>query len=184
MTEEIQTQSDDLTQTNAATQSFSTQSIAIDGLAFTAPAPFYEGHSLSSAEANVLNQVFAENLRNNFRKKISDAKAKAQKDGVAFEGELVNALASEFTTYAQSYEFAGKRQTRTPTDPVEKETIKLARDRLREHFKQKNFDIKSLAEGQFDKLVTDLIARKPEIRERAKERVAIMQSLAADMTID
>ncbi len=160
----------------------STQTLAIDGITFTAPAPYNEGHQITQREATALNQLFAENLRNNFRKKVADAKEKALAAGAeAITGEALDALVAEFTTYADEYEFAGKRGSRTPTDPVAKEATKIARDKLNEAFKAKNFDKKTLAEGQFDKMVQDLLAKRPDFTELARRRVEEMQALAADI---
>ena len=44
--------------------------IKVEGLIFNAPAPYRQGHILNENEANTLNQTFAENLRNNFAKKV------------------------------------------------------------------------------------------------------------------
>ncbi len=44
--------------------------ITIQGANFNAPQPYDEGHVLTVNEASALNQVFAENLRNNFAARI------------------------------------------------------------------------------------------------------------------
>jgi hypothetical protein len=167
---------------SSSTEAVATQTLAIDGITFTAPAPYAEGHTLSVAEANVLNQVFAENLRNNFRKRVADSKEKAKKEGhESLPQDVLDSLIADFTKYANDYEFAGKRQSRGPVDPVEREAMKLAREKLNEAFKLKNIDKKTLAEGQFDKMVAELLEKKPEFRELAKQRLASLQALAADI---
>jgi hypothetical protein len=177
-----ETEMTDEAQTNgsgeATNGSAPTQTIAIDNIAFSAPAPYADGDTINTAEAGALNQTLGENLRNNFRKKVADAKEKA---GGTLDEAGIAALQAAFAEYAKDYEFAGKRGTRMPVDPVEKEATKIAREKIREALKTKNVDLKTLAEGAFDKLVADLLARKPEYREIAAARIAQMQALAADI---
>lgn len=145
------------------------QTINIQGITFTAPAPYAEGHVVTQAEAVTLNQVYAENLRNNFAKRVKTAK------DAAGEGELtaeqVEGLRQEFTTYAEGYQFHGKRSSRV-IDPVEKETRKIARVALNERVRKSGKDLKSLPKEKIEDLLTQLIERNPAFREEAQRRVA------------
>ena len=166
----------DESQTNGEANG-ATQSMAIEGITFTAPAPYSEGHTINVAEAGTLNQAFAENLRNNFRKKVKEAK---DKSGGLLDQTALDALVAEFNDYASKYEFAGKRTSRASVDPVEKEAQKIAGQKIREAFKAKKLDIKGISDEQFDKMVLDLLEKKPEYRELARSRIEAIQSLAVD----
>ena len=54
------------------------EKITIAGKPFDVPHRYEEGHQLTAAEAKALNQIFWENLRNNFQVRVNSAiKAKS-----------------------------------------------------------------------------------------------------------
>lgn len=83
-----------------------TKSITIQGIAFNAPSPYVAGHVLTEVESEVLNQTFAENLRNNFAPQVKDAKAT---NGEKLSSTVIDALQDEFELYAKSYQFGVRR---------------------------------------------------------------------------
>ena len=159
--------------------------IKVEGLIFNAPAPYKAGHVLTDNEANTLNQTFAENLRNNFAKKVKQAKEEAQKNGGEFpaDGEAApEALQTDFTTYASDYEFGtraagGGGESALPRDPTEREAFIMARDLIRQHAKSKG--IKLDAE-QIAGLVPGILSKRPEIREEAQRRIAAKTTITLD----
>jgi hypothetical protein len=106
-----------------------TKQIIIQGHAFVVPVPFSEGHVLSGGEASAMNQVFHENLRNNFASRIK----KLEGDGAID----ISSLQNELDEYAVEYEF-GVRQSATAADPVEREAMKLARQAVKAALKNAN----------------------------------------------
>lgn len=97
----------------------SERTITVAGLTFAAPSPYSAGHVLTETEANVLNQTFAENLRNNFAPKVKKAVEDAGEAGLSETAR--EALMAEFATYATEYTFGtsgGPRGARGPVDPV------------------------------------------------------------------
>jgi hypothetical protein len=50
------------------------EDVTIAGEVFKIDTPYTEGHTCTAGEASALNQVRHENLRNNFAKKVKDAK--------------------------------------------------------------------------------------------------------------
>lgn len=174
-----------------ADQSVPSQQITIQGIIFSAPAPYAEGHVLSVVEANVLNQTYGENLRNNFaaviRKKLEEmnkaAKAAAEAAGLEFTelksypAELMDDLRAEFAAYSTGYAFA-TRTARAPSDPVRAEALKIASELVKAALRSRNLKQKDMVEGQFDKLVDDLVAKRPEIMEEARNRVKATAALA------
>src|SRR3990167_8246725 len=106
-----------------------TKQIIIQGHAFVVPVPFAEGHSLSGGEASAMNQVFHENLRNNFAARIK----KLEGDGAID----ISSLQNELDEYAVEYEF-GVSQSATAADPIEREAMKLARQAVKAALKKAN----------------------------------------------
>jgi hypothetical protein len=158
--------------------------IKVEGLIFNAPAPYKAGHPLTENEANTLNQTFAENLRNNFAKKVKTAKEAAQKNGGAFpsDGEAApDDLQQEFTSYATDYEFgtraASSGEAGLPRDPVEREAYIMARDLIRQHAKSKGFKVDA---EQIASLVPGILAKRPEIREEAQRRFTAKTAITLD----
>jgi hypothetical protein len=142
------------------------------GVSFTVPARYFEGHTLSANEAKALNGLLAENLRNNFSKRL-EAGLEAGKS----QGELQD----EFSAYTEQYTFAsGIRAARVVADPVEREARKIASQKIEEALRSKGKAKKDLAEGIFDKLVGQLIASDPRISEEARRRVEATQSIGSE----
>jgi hypothetical protein len=182
-----------------ASQGSGIQTITIQGYEFEAPAPYTEGHQLSTAEAAALNQLLAENLRNNFRTTVQDAKDKtlkaaktngsyAEGDEVPLSDDILLELQLAFTKKAEDYEFAGRRGTRAPVDPVEREAYKMAKAWVLAALKKNKsavgdpapIDPKSLPEGKLDQYINGLLTKRPDIREEAKRRVSASQTIASD----
>lgn len=152
-----------------------TQEVTIQGVVFAAPAPYSAGHEINEAEAKTLNQVLGENLRNNFANNVKTEKEKGE-----LTEETIQALRAAFAEYAAKYEFSGKRQARAPVDPVEREAQKIAKQTITAALTQKGHKVKDLKEGQLDELVSQLLSKRPEIREEARRRISASQAIAAE----
>lgn len=169
------------------TESTMSQSLTVQGLQFTVPKPFAEGHVCSAAEASALNQTFAENIRNNVAGKIRAKLEAANKDKPAEEhitaaGLDLNELAAMVAEYANSYSFA-QRTARAPVDPVAHEAHKIAKSKLLEAMRAKNIDPKSLSAERMEANIQALIAKYPAITEEAQRRVAASRDIAG-MVLD
>ena len=82
--------------------------ITIQKATYSIAMPFAEGHVCTQNEANALNQLLAENCRNNFSARFKDGNVPSQE---------------EFDAYVAGYQF-GVRSVST-TDPVEKQMRKM-----------------------------------------------------------
>jgi hypothetical protein len=162
-----------------------TQSLTIQGITFEAPAPYSEGHVLTANEALALNQVYGENLRNNFAthiKKVQEGFAKeAGVESYTLTQSDIEELRVKFAEYAEGYEFHGKRTARQPVDPVAREARKLAKDVVRSKLNEKGIDVKTLAEGKMDELIDAVLVKMPEITEEARRRVEATKAAAANV---
>jgi len=151
--------------------------------------PYAEGHTVTANEANALNQVRIENIRNNTASKI---KAAAERQGVqpvdvnldlpiSDEADAPS-LRQSILDYASGYVF-GARAVRTaePVDPIEREALKIARDTVRRALAANKppIKVKDLPEGKFDELV-EAFAGKPETIKEATRRLKTAESLGAD----
>ena len=94
------------------------KTITIGGENFEVSTPYAEGHAITAVEAKVLNQTRAENIGNNFRKAVAEAKEK---------GDLASVTAA-IAEYDSAYTFsAGGGTARTPIDPIEAEAYRIAK---------------------------------------------------------
>lgn len=161
------------------------QTLLIQGLQFEAPAPYSEGHVLSEAEANVLNQTFGENLRNNFASAVKAARTAL---GLADKVDLTDAgviaeLTTKFDEYASGYTFSGRRAPRVVADPVEREAIRIAKSIVTEHLAAHKVLVKNLPEGRMDSLVSELLSKRPDIKVEAQRRIEVTKQ-AASVVLD
>ncbi len=152
--------------------------ITVKGVILTAVKPYAEGHTLTANEAAVLNQTLAENLRNNFATTV----AKAVEEAGSVEAVDVAALQAAFNDYQNTYEFGVRKSggTRTPTDPVAKEALKIAKEIVRKALKDKNYKLSEVPAEKINELAEGLIESNPKIREAAAKRVAEAQAIAGE----
>jgi len=133
-----------------------TKDITIQGITFPVGQPFHEGYVLTVADAHVLNQTYAENIRNNVAGIVRDAKRKAAAEAGFFkpaEGDAplvgdeaqapidemdLDELRAKIAAYEDDYEFAvGGRGPRAPVDPVAREALNQAKDLVKAAYRAK-----------------------------------------------
>lgn len=165
---------------NDANTADATGKVKVSGLLFAMPAPRYaEGHVLTAGEASALNQTRVENLRNNTANKVKAAMTAAGVDKAeALPQEVIDKLEADFLAYADEYEFT-VGTVRRVTDPVETEARKIGKEMLRAALRANGIDLKTMAEGQFDTLLSNLLEKRPDIRETAAQRVSLTKSMAS-----
>jgi len=137
--------------------------IKIQGHHFLCSQPYAEGHVLSTSEADALNQMRSENLRNNFAAQMRKAASEGKEPPTA----------EDFAAYDRAYTFGQKRERGTGTvrDPVGAAERKLAEGALRDKIaaigqKWKDYD------NDHKKHLIDQIITRGTYRERAMEMVA------------
>lgn len=129
------------------------RNIIIAGNQFSLAQPFDEGHVCTAGEAKALNQLFAENVRNNLAEKV--------KGGLDQAG---------VTEYANSYEFSVSAPARQRLDPVEAEARKIAKGHIRTQLASMEppTKIDDYEEDAIEAEIDRLIAEYPAIMDRAK----------------
>lgn len=138
------------------------KTILIDGEQFTITAPYVEGHQINAAEAKSLNQTRAENIGNNFRKQVKEAKEK---------GESLDAVRTALAEYDASYVFTLGGVTRVAVDPVEREARKIALAAIKNKLAKEGRSIKDVDEAKLEAAVEKVMLQDDVIK-LAKQRVA------------
>lgn len=129
----------------------SDRKIIIAGGEFTIPQPFEAGHVCTEGEARALNQLLAENVRNNMAAKV--------KAGTA--------TADDVLTYAKAYEFSVASVPQAKLDPVENECRKLARAAIKAELGKQGVKLEQVDEGALAEEILR-VAAMPEIRKVAE----------------
>jgi hypothetical protein len=128
------------------------------------------GAVLTEGMVATLQQTRRENLRNNFAKKVKEAKA---------NGGVTPEVHQAFADYAAKYEF-GVRQPGAPRvvrDPVEREAMKLIRSAITAAYRAKYSQ--TIAKEVLDEKAEELFGvRGEEYMKRAKKIVAEREAAA------
>lgn len=139
-----------------------TGSFIIQDRPFDIPKPFSEGHTCTGAEAGVLNQTLAENVRNNLA-----ARVKKNVDEGTFDQATMQA---EIDEYIEEYEF-GVRRGRGPTDPIEREALNIAKDHVKGALRKANYKLADVDTADINRLAEQVVAENPDITKEAERRV-------------
>lgn len=145
--------------------------ITIAALQFKIPEPFVAGHVCLENEAHVLNQILAENIRNNFKPAVE--KAKKEANGAPPD---MKKLQTELTAYIAEYEFSRAGGGFRPRDPVEREALLIAISKVQASAKKQGKKIENKEE--LESLAQEVLAKYPQVREMAKKVVAMREEAA------
>lgn len=142
----------------------------IGGLKVSVPAPYGEGYTLSQAEADMLNQTFAENISNNMRSKV-------EQDGRALSLEEFQALVDEYVTkYEPGVRQGGAGGGARALTPIEQEVRSLATSKLKEILKSKGLKQRDIPFTETrDKIIEkhkDALTAQAEKIVRAREKAS------------
>ena len=150
-----------------------TKSITVQGFTLSVPVPYAEGHTLTEAEAAVLNQTLAENLRNNFGSQIKKSREDLEAEGKAYNPSAVD-LQSAFDAYVVEYEFGAKRGGGgTVLDPIERKARSLAKEVIKRAIQNKGVKIKDVGAERITELADTYYTGNSEVLlEQAKEVLA------------
>lgn len=155
--------------------------ITIQGHDFQVNPRYDEGHRLSEVEADVLNQTYYENLRNNFANKV---KAARKEHNVADDAQLPDhayqALQEDFATYAKEYEFGVRRTSTGPSaDPIKATALTMARTAIKDALRGAGKKVKEIPAEKIEASAEALVANDPSFMEKARTAVAERKANAA-----
>lgn len=155
----------------------------IAGITVQVPQPYAEGHSLSSGEAQMLNQTIAENFSNNLRKRFEEFVPEGSPEGTAprkaTEAEAQQVLDTYVSTYVPGVRQGGGG--RAAVTPLEREVRELARQRINAALKAKG---QKRSDVDFDALLTGLIEKRRDQLEAAAAKVLQAKERAANAAGD
>jgi hypothetical protein len=139
--------------------------VTIQGQTFTLPTPFTAGHQLTEGEASQMNQLLAENVRNNFAGKMKAQADKPEAERKAFTQEDLDA-------YVAEYEFgvrkAGNGEARLT--PVEREARRIAKSAIEAKLKERGAKVDK---ETMETLVAQLAVREDIVKEAEKRQRAV-----------
>jgi hypothetical protein len=155
--------------------------LTIQGLAFEISQPYSVGHVLTIGEASQLNQVRAENIRNNFASVVRGAiEAYRKANSLPDDAEVPlseldkDELDAKLGKYDEEYVMGvrgGPSGPRIPVDPVQREAYRIGTDKVKMALKKKNISLNSVPKEKFDEYVKGVVNKYPEILEEARRRV-------------
>jgi hypothetical protein len=176
------------------------QRVQIQGTYFLIDKPYGEGYQLKKNEAAAMNQLLAENVRNNYAGFIKAAKAKsggwtdqqieAAKaeqlnsfvSNIVLPDEIVAELQEQLDEYVSSYEF-GLRTGRAGKTPFEREVETVARADLDQLLRERGHNPSKLFKNhreKYDALYNRLYeSNKDDIERRANERLNSLKAAKA-----
>ena len=156
--------------------------ISIYDQVFPVRAPYQEGHVITAIEAKVLNQTRAENISNNFRKRV-----KAAQDGTPLkEGEAaptMEQVAADLAKYDAEYTFAMPSVGREPIDPLERECYRIAKQVVKDAIAAQGKKLKDYTDEQLE-AAYDKAAQKEDIVKEAKRRLNAQKKNAESALAD
>lgn len=133
--------------------------------------PYTVGHQLTEGEAAQLNQVLAENVSNNLRKRLGDGITEGEGESATqrpYTAEEAQALVDNYlNSYEPGVRQAGSGEPRV-TDPVEREARRIAKEKVsallkQSNMKQKDVDIGALVEAAYTQNKDALTAQAEKI---------------------
>ena len=146
---------------------------------FDLPDPYQEGHQLSLAEAQALNKLRAENIRNNMAKVIDEARAKLE-PGQLLPSDEFAALRAQIDLYASNYQFQLRHVARRNPDLLAEQTHTLAREIVRAARARAG----DALDGPAFEAEVAMLAATHEVQVKAQERLALLAIVSGDAVED
>jgi hypothetical protein len=149
------------------TEETSRKNIIIKKIEYTIAQPFGEGHVCTANEANALNQLLCENVRNNFAPKIKEGEAAP--DQAALDA------------YVAGYQF-GVRSVST-SDPVEKVMRQMVERKLVEALKARGKNKSSLSAEEFKNAIDAAVEKNRDVLYAKAKEIVMMQTADIDLAL-
>ncbi len=150
------------------------EQLGIQGVVLTIPMPYVEKHVCTANEASALNQLLKENVRNNqaphVKKWLEDSKSPED-------------MQAELDKYLAEYTI-GVRRAGGSTDPVQKEAVNLAREKVKKAILDKGGKINQFKAADITAKAEAVVKQYPQFLEKAKEIVGRRSMDFDDLEID
>jgi hypothetical protein len=150
--------------------------IRIGQYAFSIGSPFASGHVLSANEAEAMNRLRAENIRNNVKKWVDQERARCAV-GELLTPDALSELQDKISAYAASYQFGviGEPKGGLRRTPFEQELRAVALERVELQMRQMEIELSAEAL----ELALEQQMKLAPVVEEARRRVKARQELAA-----
>lgn len=152
--------------------------VRIKGYSFSIAEPYSEGHTLTRGEAQALNGVRAENVRNNLKKLVDEAQTLAG-DRLLSPGELAQ-IQSRFTEYDAGYSFEERRAQAPRRGDLEIAAREIATEVVDARARQEGLDLTPEDREVF----IEQVAQDPGVLEQAHQRATAKRQALADSLAD
>lgn len=153
------------------------QEITGKGYTIKVPKPYSEGHELRENEAEAMNQVYAENIRNNITTRIK----RMIDNGDTVDQETVDQMVQE---YVQTYDFGTRASAGPRLSAEEKKARSLAKDAVKKKIRDaEDQDLKDFTNERLDELALEALEKNPHIRDKAKEILAAQQEVTSGLEV-
>lgn len=149
-------------------------SIRIRGYQFSVKAPYQLEEPMGEAEVCQLNDLRADNIRNNMTKPVVDAIAALPPDSMLSPAELL-ALQAKITAYDNTYALQLKHQARPRVGQIEAEARVIAEERLDAQLREAGLAVPA---EEYTKLLAEMIQLE-SVQQLARERLAAKRSVVA-----
>jgi hypothetical protein len=181
------------------------QLLQIQATMFTIDAPYKEGYQLKPNEASAMNQLLAENIRNNMASTVRNFKlkiagwtedqikaGKAEQMGPVVEStqlstEQMADLQGQLDEYVKTYEF-GLRSGRARLTPFDKEVDNIVSNMLDTALKSKGYSPSKMMKeerSKYDALYNRIWnANKAAIEQEATKRLQANQAFMGGAAVD
>lgn len=154
--------------------------ITLQGHTVAVPVPFAEGYVLRENDANALNQVYAENIRNNIASQVRRTKEQEGRDLTT--AEIQTALDEYVQTYDFGMRVAGSGP-RAPADPIEAEALRLAKEAVKTALRNRGVKLKEMEPGQINDLAQQVLGKNPQLRDTARANVEARKDLLSEIDL-
>lgn len=142
--------------------------VRIKGYQFHISAPYSEGQRLGEAEALHLNDLRADNVRNNLKKLVDDACAMLRQ-GELLDTSTLAELQAQITRYDANYSLQLKHQAKPRIGMIELEALAIAEAKLEEELRKPG--AAELAPRDKEIIIRQY-AGLPEVLELARARIS------------
>lgn len=163
--------------TDIPTKNAPTETVKVQKVKVTVPAPYKEGHKLRANEADALNTYYANCIRNAVAPAVREAleqQGALDKDGNVHSDKLnVQEIQKIIDAEVAEYDF-GKSGGRTG-DPVKQEAMEIARNSIRNAIRKKGKNVSDYTAKQISQEAKKLLEHEkhgPTIMEKARQIVS------------
>lgn len=148
--------------------------IRIRQYSFEISAPFEAGHSLTIGEAQALNRLRAENIRNNFAQNVKD-EADAMPEGEMIPPSIVERLQADIERYDAAYTFVERHEPMPRPSALELVTRLVAEEHVAEEARRLGLALDSAQHNT----EVGLAMKLESIQTEARARVARQQKIVS-----